>query len=165
MADLIGRIASQTNLLALNATIEAARAGDAGRGFAVVASEVKTLALNTANATVQIGQAVHAIDTSVQAAIKATAGLDDAGELIEEAAFNIVQALDVQESEIRIIDKAANKSAASAKAVANSLKQFLQAAGRTEIAACDVASASEAIETTNRNLRQAVDDFLKDIAA
>ena len=165
MADLIGRIASQTNLLALNATIEAARAGDAGRGFAVVASEVKSLALNTAKATVQIGEAVKAIDTSVKAAVTATGGLDEAGELIEEAAFNIVQALDVQESEIRIIGKAAKDSAASAQAVANSLKQFLQVAGRTELAASDVAEASEAIEAANRNMQLAVDKFLNELAA
>jgi methyl-accepting chemotaxis protein len=52
--DQIEAIAAQTNLLALNATIEAARAGDAGKGFAVVASEVKSLAGQTAKATVDI---------------------------------------------------------------------------------------------------------------
>ena len=38
--------------MALNATIEAAPAGDAGKDFAMVASAVKSLATQTAKATV-----------------------------------------------------------------------------------------------------------------
>ncbi|WPZ33745.1 methyl-accepting chemotaxis protein [Thalassobaculum sp. OXR-137] len=62
----IENIAKQTNLLALNATIEAARAGEAGKGFAVVASEVKTLANQTAGATVDIRERISGIRTDMQ---------------------------------------------------------------------------------------------------
>lgn len=58
VADLIASIARQTDMLALNAAIEAARGGEAGRGFAVVASEVKSLATQTADATLDVSQRI-----------------------------------------------------------------------------------------------------------
>jgi hypothetical protein len=69
VVELIESIAAKTNLMAFNATIEAARAGDSGKGFAVVANEVKTLALQTGDATKEIRQRLeemrHATDLTV----------------------------------------------------------------------------------------------------
>ncbi|MDL2274635.1 methyl-accepting chemotaxis protein [Desulfosarcina sp. OttesenSCG-928-G10] len=66
VTETITEISEQTNLLALNATIEAARAGETGRGFAVVANEIKTLARQTANATLDIKAQISGIQENTQ---------------------------------------------------------------------------------------------------
>jgi twitching motility protein PilJ len=60
---LINSIAERTHILALNASMHAASAGEAGRGFAVVAEEVQRLAENARQATEQIANLVHNIQT------------------------------------------------------------------------------------------------------
>lgn len=56
---IIDDIAGQTHLLSMNATIEAARAGEQGKGFAVVASEVRSLAIQSREAALQIAALVN----------------------------------------------------------------------------------------------------------
>jgi len=70
VTEAITDIAGQTNLLALNATIEAARAGEAGKGFAVVASEIKSLASQTAEATLEIKGEINSIQNSTEDTVK-----------------------------------------------------------------------------------------------
>ena len=71
VTETIADISEQTNLLALNATIEAARAGQAGKGFAVVAAEIKALALQTAEATKEIGSRIGNVQTATGESVSA----------------------------------------------------------------------------------------------
>jgi methyl-accepting chemotaxis protein len=90
VTETIQDISEQTNLLALNATIEAARAGEAGKGFAVVASEIKSLANQTAEATIDIRQKIGNVQLissqTVEEIRRVTAIINDANELVSSVA-------------------------------------------------------------------------------
>ena len=69
-SNVITAISEQTNLLSLNASIEAARAGEAGKGFAVVATEIGSLAAQSGEAAVNIGQIVSDLVTESQKSVQ-----------------------------------------------------------------------------------------------
>ena len=69
-SNVITAISEQTNLLSLNASIEAARAGEAGKGFAVVATEIGSLAAQSGEAAVNIGQIVTDLVTESQKSVQ-----------------------------------------------------------------------------------------------
>ena len=68
ISTLISDIAGRSRQLGLNARIEAARTGDAGNGFAAVARAMTDLAVQTREATHDIGARTDAISGHVEAA-------------------------------------------------------------------------------------------------
>ena len=67
----VNDLAEQSNLLAVNAAIEAAKAGEHGKGFAVVAHEVRSLAVQSKEATAQVRTILNDIQKATNAAVMA----------------------------------------------------------------------------------------------
>jgi methyl-accepting chemotaxis protein len=161
---LIRNIAGQTNLLALNATIEAARAGESGRGFAVVAAEVKSLAVQTANATEQIAAQVATIQASTRDAVQAIHRNTERLHEINSYTSGIAASVRQQNAATSEISGNVADAATGAGEIVAILGDVAGAVARTRSSANTVLCASEAVESAAAELRSNVASFLEKVA-
>ena len=164
VVNLIREIAGQTNLLALNATIEAARAGEAGRGFAVVASEVKSLAVQTANATERIAAQIAAVQSSTGDTVAAIRRNVDRMQEIDRCTSVVATSLEEQNAATGEISQNVASAANGTRAIVSVLDRVAGTASQTQSSAKSVLMASQTVETATAKLRENIDNFLQRVA-
>lgn len=95
---MIATIARQTDLLASNATIESARAGDLGRAFAFLAKEVKSLATQTAPASLGISEHIGGVQVATADSVDTIAEIGVIISCISEIAMTVVDPIGEQKA-------------------------------------------------------------------
>lgn len=158
---LIQDIAWQTNLLALNATIEAARAGEAGKGFAVVASEVKSLADQTAKATVEISEQIASIQTNTSEAAEGIHEVSETIDGINQVITAVSAAVEEQSAATREITNNMDEAAKGTQEVATNITSVNSGANESGHASHEVLKASDELSRRATQLQSLVEAFMQ----
>jgi methyl-accepting chemotaxis protein len=148
----VNDLAEQSNLLAVNAAIEAAKAGEHGKGFAVVAHEVRSLAVQSKEATAQVRTILNDIQKATNAAVMAT----EQGSKAVEAGER--QSADAGESIRLLADSIAESANASTQIAASSHQQMV---GMEQVAQAmeNIKEASSLSVTSTRQAEQSAQNL------
>ncbi|WP_164116001.1 methyl-accepting chemotaxis protein [Sphingorhabdus sp. Alg239-R122] len=160
---LIETIAAQTNLLALNATIEAARAGEAGSGFAVVAGEVKSLASQTSDAIVTVGDTVENIRSRMTQSVESIASIADQIDMVSEGAGNIAAAISQQKEATGEIGGKAHSVADNADNVHEHSQHVLSSAQEIRNLSSNMQTLMQELQDNISGLQSASTNFLSQL--
>lgn len=150
----VNDIAEQSNILAVNAAIEAAKAGEHGRGFGVVAHEMKSLALQSKQATIHVRSILGEIQQTANSTVMATergnkvveSGVERsraAGEAIRRMAESITAASQAAMQ----ISASSNEQLIGMDQVASAMENITQASHQN-------ASGTKQAEISARNLHE-----------
>jgi methyl-accepting chemotaxis protein len=161
VVSLISEVAGQTNLLALNATIEAARAGEAGKGFAVVASEVKSLAVQTAKATQDIGKQISLVQEAMYRSMNEIAAANQSIAEISEASSSLAGMVMEQAQAANEIAKSANSTSLNATTVTDALKTMQDTIRCTQDATTLVLGLASDLSARAAEISEAIDTLFK----
>ena len=162
---LIQDIAGQTNLLALNATIEAARAGEAGRGFAVVASEVKSLAVQTAKATGDIGTQISGMQAATEDSVAAIKAIGETIHRVAAIAATIATAVERQDTATQEISRNAQSAANETGQVVSNIAEANRGIAATGSASAEVLTSAGTLADSSVRLKGEVEKFLTTVRA
>ena len=128
VVETINDISEQTNLLALNATIEAARAGESGKGFAVVAGEIKALAMQTAEATLEIKDKIQNIQGSTHQTVEEIEAITQAISTVNQMIDTVAVAVEEQSATTKEIASNVGQAARGIQEVTENVTQSSQVA-------------------------------------
>jgi methyl-accepting chemotaxis protein len=130
----------------------------------VVASEVKSLAVQTAKATEDIGGQIQAVQTSAADAVGAIRRIAERMDEINRSTSAVAASVEQQNAATSQILKNVAGAADGAQVVVAVLEDVAGAAMETRASAQTVLDASQSVEAALTNLRGEVSTFLDKVA-